>query len=142
MLIIRPEHLSEIRRHAVEAYPEECVGALLGDWDHAADTRTVAETARLANVADDRRSRYAVDPAAMLALMKAERPGRLVLGFYHSHPDVPALPSKTDIALAVPGYCYLIASVDPDGRGDELAWVLRDEGDAFRGEKIRVVPVP
>ena len=35
----------------------------------------------------------------------------MLLGFYHSHPDHPAIPSKTDLKFAWPFFSYPIVSI-------------------------------
>lgn len=61
----------------------------------------------------DTPNRFLVDPGDHI---KARRGGRQrgleVIGFYHSHPDSPAVPSKTDLAEATyPDHWYLIVSL-------------------------------
>ena len=80
-----------------EASPGECCGVLLGRHGE------VVEAVRVRNLSDNR-TRYLLDPAGHLA---AQRDGRArgvdVLGFYHSHPHSPAVPSETDVAEAAVG---------------------------------------
>lgn len=119
-----------IRDHALAGYPHEVVGILAGDRG----TGTISEAAPLENRSPDRaRDRYQVDG---LELLKAERSlesrGLDIVGYYHSHPDHPAMYSDTDRDLALPHMAYLIAAV----RGDSFAaptlvetrcWRLRED---------------
>jgi proteasome lid subunit RPN8/RPN11 len=122
-------------RHAEETYPHECCGALLGR--EVDGVRLIEQLAALPNSWDedefDKRRRFKIEPADMLAAMRqARRAGLDVLGVYHSHPDAPARPSATDLARAgFPGEAYLIAGV-VQGRAETLTgWQLREDRSAF-----------
>lgn len=94
--------------HAVEAYPEECCGALVGN-----NTR-VEEGIRLANTSTtDRRVTYHVAAEELLrATEQARERGLRILAIYHSHPDAEPCFSKEDAANACPWYGYLVVSVN------------------------------
>ena len=86
--------LEDIVAHAREARPAECCGLLLGGGT------AVAESVRTPNVSDDP-NRFLIDPQAHIAARRAARDrGLHVLGFYHSHPHSPPVPSVTDLAEA------------------------------------------
>lgn len=87
-----------MRAHAERAFPEECVGALLGD----------GQVRPLENAARDRRVTFSISAADYLAL---EREGVGVAGFYHSHPDGPAVPSEADARSANEAFLTLIIPV-------------------------------
>jgi proteasome lid subunit RPN8/RPN11 len=119
----RPQVLAAAIAHAREASPGECCGVLLGRDGE------VVEAVRVRNLSDSR-TRYLLDPAGHLA---AQRDGRArgvdVLGFYHSHPHSPAVPSETDVAeAAYPGYLYLIVSLE---REPPEARLFRWDGSRF-----------
>ncbi|RHW16490.1 M67 family peptidase [Sphingomonas gilva] len=63
-----------------------------------------------ANVAADPATRFEIDPATLLAALKAERGGgETVVGCYHSHPSDDPAPSERDAADAAPdGKLWLI----------------------------------
>jgi desampylase len=86
-----------LKAHAEAAFPEECVGALLRDGTVRA----------LTNVASDPRRGFLVSAKETLWLLS----GSEVLGYYHSHPDGSALPSREDAANASEGLITLIISV-------------------------------
>ena len=90
----------------------------------------------ITNVAADPRRAYELDPAETLRAIEAiEAAGDDVLGFYHSHPDSAAEPSRTDREEARwPGYYYAIVSV-PDGDLAVFEWT----GERFERRTIRVV---
>lgn len=133
-LRLSPGALADIHADASGAYPDECCGALLGGASGNADVAL-----RLDNVSrDERRRRFLISPEAYRrAEAEAERTGRLLLGFYHSHPDHPAEPSAFDLEHAWPNLSYVIASVR-QGRIDDLrSWRLRDDRSRFDEESLR-----
>lgn len=132
--------IDAIRRHASETYPEECCGFLLGTA--SPDRNEVCAISPAENYQDQNRERrYAITPAAYRdAERVARRDGLEIVGFYHSHPDHPALPSGTDLSEATfPGYTYAIQSVR-NGRPAELtAWSLAPDRSEFQPEPVEIV---
>jgi len=118
-VVISRSLLDEIHRFARSAYPEECCGFLLAERPGVGrnGTRTVVAIAPAENRSDGERARRFVIPPGELESeeRRAESEGRLVIGFYHSHPDHPARPSQFDQEHAWPWYVYLIASSDAGG---------------------------
>ena len=102
----------QIRAHGEQTYPLECCGALLGrptpeGWQvHSAvpagNTRT-----------DSADNRYHISPIELVKIERdARRQGLALAGFYHSHPDHPAMWSNTDFAEAHwLGCSYVITEV-------------------------------
>lgn len=120
------------------AYPEEACGAMLGR-DEAAG-RVVTEIVAMANVAESRANRFETKPRQMLDLLRREREsGVAVVGFFHSHPDHPALPSETDRGAAWPQYSYPIISVVSGEVSCWNSWRLRDDGSGYDAEVVRIV---
>jgi proteasome lid subunit RPN8/RPN11 len=110
VLRLAESHLEAIRRRARRAYPEECCGLLLGEPEEGGARVVAALPAR--NLDPAPRRGYLVDPRALLRGHRAARRLSLeVVGYYHSHPDSPAAPSRRDLAEALPGASYLIVSV-------------------------------
>lgn len=110
---ISSEALNAIRAHAAETPDREVCGLLLGEEGR------ITEALRTANLADDPRRRFEIDPRALIAAHRAERGGGpRLLGYYHSHPDGSAEPSAEDRAQAAyDGKLWIILS------GTELrAW--------------------
>ncbi|MEJ2409960.1 MAG: M67 family metallopeptidase [Novosphingobium sp.] len=88
--------LATLRAEADRAAPEECCGLLLGHGAPGGSER-IETILPAANVADEPRLRFEIDPAVLLAAHKAVRAGgSQVLGYYHSHPVGLAAPSATD----------------------------------------------
>lgn len=137
MLILGATHVHAIKEHARETYPEECCGFLIGP---ASEPRRIAGTRRAKNVAPtDRERRYVIDPMELLATSKTLRgTSDEILGFYHSHPDHPAVPSEHDRGRAWPWWSYLILSIVRRTPADLRAWLLDDETGAFRPDELRL----
>lgn len=115
-----------ICRHGEEGYPAEVCGLLLGKIEEG--RVGVMEAVRAKNVAEKGRQadRYEIDPKDVLAAMNAAAAKGLdVVGVYHSHPDHPAMASKTDTELAWEGWAYVIVSVVKGRAGVVHGWVLR-----------------
>lgn len=144
-LIVEADARARIEAEAVAGYPFEVVGILAGDRRSGRITTAQPLTNQDAERPGDR---YVVDG---LALMKAERAleaqGLDILGYYHSHPDHPAMYSDTDRDLALPTMAYLITSVrGPDAPATEprsaetRCWRLRDDRSAM--DEDQLLPSP
>jgi proteasome lid subunit RPN8/RPN11 len=131
-LTLAPPVNEAIRRHAAEAYPHECCGALIGGEG------VVTEAFALPNTTEEGpRRRFLVRPADYReAERRAAALGAELLGFYHSHPDHPALPSRYDLDHAWPFFSYVIVSVRAAGAGEMTSWRLRDDRSAFDPEEL------
>ena len=125
-----------IRRHGREAYPYECCGALIGS------AQRVVEALALPNAAEaNARRRFRIRPADYLAAeRRANELGAGLLGFYHSHPDHPARPSRYDLEHAWPGFAYIIVGVDQGEPAALTAWRLQEDRSAFEEETVAVAP--
>ena len=146
MLRLGQVHYDALRRHGEETYPHECCGVLLGRMDDDG-TRVVTSIARAGNTrTDSPQNRYNIDPKDHIRIQREGRErGEDIVGYYHSHPDHPAQPSKTDLADAHwPGYSYVITSIETGKavmtNSFELELTSTDENHKkFVGEKIEVV---
>ena len=100
--------------------------------------KIVVDVWRAENTHEDERShRFLIEPLKIKEFEEraAER-DMDVLGFYHSHPDHPAEPSRYDREHAWPFYSYVIASVGENGVKDLRSWVLRDDRSGYEEEPI------
>ena len=133
-VVVPAEVAHAIRRHAAEAYPNECCGALFGN-----DAR-ITEMMRLPNVTDEGpRRRFLVLPDDYRAAeAHAGETGAELAGFYHSHPDHPARPSRYDLDHAWPFFIYVIVSVHDGEPRDMTSWRLRDDRSAFVADSLIV----
>lgn len=142
MLRISQGHLSSIRRSAEKWYPKECCGVLLGKLVEG--ERIVSEIVSCTNIAEgDQRARYHIDPAELIDIQKRARDAGLdIIGFFHSHPDHPAVASKTDLREALWfANSYLIVEVTKGRAGEIGSFVLcgTDEQDKrFDPEQISI----
>jgi proteasome lid subunit RPN8/RPN11 len=102
--------------------------------------RRVAGTRPAPNgaAAVERRRAYALASSDYLACERAARAAGLdIVGFYHSHPEGPALPSAADERDAWPWYVYAIVS------GDSVTcWLLAEDRGAFEKLTLRRAPPP
>lgn len=131
-LRLSAEAVERIRQHVEASYPEEACGGLLGSA-RGDGVVEVAVADPLTNAKDrERGRRYLIGPGDVLALeRRAGKADLEVLGYYHSHPDAPALPSEFDREHAWPWYHYVIVRVE-DGRATEVrAWRLTDDRQQF-----------
>jgi len=74
-------------------------------------------------VAEERGRRFAIDPREQLLAQKWARQHQMaVLGFAHSHPSSPPVPSATDLALCVAPALLAIQGFETPGSRASLAW--------------------
>jgi proteasome lid subunit RPN8/RPN11 len=113
---------ASIIAHARAEAPRECCGVIAGKDGRPVrlyEARNIAEGNRL----------YEIDPRQLIELEFHELPsqGTEIIAIYHSHPESPARPSATDIALAFwPDAVYLICSLENSHRPDLRGWRIRD----------------
>ena len=137
LLKITSESLDAIRRHGESTYPEECGGLLLGLDDGS--VREIREALPLENVRkDSRHNRVELDPLSYARAEKeASRRGLGVWGYYHSHPDHPAVPSTFDLEHApFIEWSYIIVSVLGGRASDLRTWRIRDDRSQFDEQTI------
>jgi len=120
------------------ADPEECCGILVGTHEADGEVALVEEVIPTRNAARRRKQRYVVPPEDVAATQRrAREEGRLVVGFYHSHPDDPAMPSAADRKDAWPGVRYLIISLAGLGRPVLRSFRFHGGGAGFSEEPCR-----
>ncbi len=139
--------------HAVQCYPEECCGLLLGAPGGAPE-----RAVRCTNVQSRRRSRgesdlgarhaFWIDDSELLAaLEEADALGEALRGIYHSHIDGEAYLSHTDVACALgpdgtplyPGVSQFVVSVWEDGVHDLACFDWDSAARAYLGRGVRQV---
>lgn len=128
--------VSSIHDHAREGYPEEVAGALVGM--NIDGMKIVVDVWRAENTHEEERSRrFLIEPLKIREFEeRADERDMDVLGFYHTHPDHPAMPSEYDRDHAWPGYSYIIASVGKEGVEDMRSWTLKDDRSGYDEEPI------
>jgi proteasome lid subunit RPN8/RPN11 len=133
------EHIEAIKQHGARTYPEECGGLLLGVSEDG--VRTIREVLPLENVRQDsRHNRVVLDPRAVdRADREATKRGLGVWGYYHSHPDHPAIPSGFDLEHApFTEWSYLIVAVRAGQAEEVRAWSMRADRSQFDEEAMQI----
>jgi proteasome lid subunit RPN8/RPN11 len=148
MKLILPHVLhANVRRYLERAFPNEAGGFLIGKFDGESDDRVVTEIRYVDNVfeTEERYHRYLMDEGAFQAAEDyADERGLVLMGYFHSHPNSPAIPSEFDRIHALPNFAYLIVSVQDGQAAESLVWLLADDRSRFNPvafeEKSTVVP--
>ena len=138
MITIDEQHLNEIRRHGERDYPFECCGLMLGRFEDAGGKRVI-ETYSISNAREEeaKRNRFLIRPEELMQGEKCARAKGLdVVGFYHSHPDDRAVPSKYDLEHAWPTYSYIVVSVEKGQAVDLQSWEMEADRSKFNEEAL------
>ncbi len=141
MITISTNQLSEINRHGEQDHPYECCGLLIGHYE-ADGRKVVTETFPISNAREEtaKRNRFLIEPQELMRGEKYARSKQLdIVGFYHSHPESPAVPSQYDLEHAWPTYSYIIVSVMNQKAGDLFSWEQRPDRSKFDREEMSVV---
>jgi proteasome lid subunit RPN8/RPN11 len=139
MLRIDEPIAAAIRAHGAAAYPHECCGALLGV--DGGGGREVGALLALANQHESSPgNRFIITAADVRRAEQAARArGLEVIGWYHSHPDHPPLPSEFDRQHAWPWYSYIIVGVAQGAAGAIASWRLTSDRLRFTPEPLEVI---
>lgn len=132
---VRQSVLDDLLAHARQEAPNECCGLLIGTGQR------IERAARARNTLGSR-TRYLIDAKDHFAAIRSAREqGESIVGFYHSHPASPPVPSDTDrIEAAYPGHYYLIVSPGSGTvAGEVRGFRLHDSGNFLA---LTLVPVP
>jgi len=138
MISIQPTNLIEITRHGERDYPYECCGLLLGTFGEN-EWKVVTETYTISNARHEeaKRRRFLITPEELLRGERHAQDRRLeIVGFYHSHPDHPAIPSVYDREHALPIYSYIVLAVSAGIAGELRSWELSADRSVFVEEAI------
>ena len=127
MLTLAKEQLDDIHRHAVEEYPFECCGIVIGkvgqnDQDilfRCTNIQNKLHEKAPETFVRDARTAYNIDPMELMKILKEVESKQLPIKvFYHSHPEHDAYFSEEDSRMALfegePNYpeaSYLVVSV-------------------------------
>jgi proteasome lid subunit RPN8/RPN11 len=132
VIALWPAVEAAIRAHGASTFPYECCGALLGRESVAQEAFALPNTTE-----EGPRRRFLVRPDDYrVAEKRARERGLDLLGFYHSHPDHPAVPSQYDLDHAWPSFSYVIVSVMAGEPGDVRSWRLSDDRARFDEESV------
>ena len=130
----------QLFQHLEATWPNEGGGFLLGQVD--AEGARISESIPVENVfeAAEQHHRYAMTPQDWMRLEdEADARGLVLLGYYHSHPDSPAIPSDYDREHALPNFVYLITRVQGGRAQEMLAWRLCADRSKFDAESLEAV---
>lgn len=113
-------------------YPNEGGGFLLGSQD--GNATVIEDVIQVDNVfeTEEQYHRYAMTPQNW-AMMEdeADERGLNLVGYYHSHPNHPAIPSTFDLDHALPNFIYIITSVMNGTSTEQKAWLLAEDRSEF-----------
>jgi proteasome lid subunit RPN8/RPN11 len=139
MIRLKENDLESIQQIARETYPHECCGIMVGSVE--GDVKSVSELIPAINErTDSLANRYLITSDFVQKIEARLRDtDSSIVGFFHSHPDVPARPSVYDQEHAWPWYSYLIVSVMKGQAHEVLNWKLKDDRSAFDPEAIEVL---
>lgn len=120
-----------MKQEARRGYPEEVCGVLAGRVENG--MRNVARAIPVDNArVDERARRYVIDADTLRRIERQlESEGLDVIGFYHSHPDHPAVPSTFDRDHSWPWYTYVILAIRSGEFVAARAWQLADDRSHF-----------
>lgn len=137
MLKMDQEIYEKMLNHVKLSYPHECCGVLVGNIDPNG-VKDAVEARPIKNLNQERaRDRYNMDPVGLIQVEKeAAQSGREIVGIYHSHPDHPSRPSKTDLEYAWPIYSYIIIAIAKGSENEAKCWCLNDNGSEFLEEEF------
>ncbi len=126
-----PDLRERLIQHA-QSSPREEICGLLGGKDGL-----LTSVYPVSNIDENPEYRFLMSPEEQIAAMRSMREkGETLAGIYHSHPEIGAVPSETDIALAAyPGVHYFIISLAKD-QPDLRCYLL--DGNKFREIHISV----
>ena len=118
---LTPEVRRAIEARAVAGYPDEVCGVLVGR------DGVVTGAVAVENRAADPRRGFEIAPEDLLRVQ--DEAGEIV-GYFHSHPDHPAVPSETDRRRAAEGLSdgvvHVIVAVTREGVTAVRTWVFRE----------------
>ena len=100
--------------HVREAYPLEGCGILLSDGKSG----LIEEIKSIENAAAELSGlHFAMDPFKLYKIeSEAEAEGKVIVGFYHSHPDRQAILSEKDKEYMIPQMLYIVVSTGREGQ--------------------------
>ncbi|XWX04525.1 M67 family metallopeptidase [Aggregatilineales bacterium SYSU G02658] len=142
MAVFMPAGLQQTILTQMEAtFPNEGGGFLIGE-QREADVY-VYEVIAVDNVfpTEEQYHRYAMTPQNWSEMEdRADALGFSLIGYYHSHPNSPAIPSEFDRVHALPNFTYLITSVIDGRAAEQRVWFLKADRSAFDEATLHIEP--
>lgn len=138
-LLLQKDVYDQVVEHVKKSYPHECCGVLAGTIK--GDVKHAVKAYSIKNLNQERaHDRYNMDPVGMIQVEKeVSSLGLEIVGIYHSHPDHPPRPSKTDFDYAWPVYSYIIFAVAKGAHIEACNWCLNDPATEFISESYELV---
>lgn len=121
-----------IHIHVEGTYPNEGGGFLVGTL--LGDQRVVTEVHPVQNVfaSEEQFHRFLAEDGTFQRIEdEADTRGLMLVGYFHSHPNSPAVPSEFDRVHAWPHFAYLIISVQDSHAVETRLWELVDDRSRF-----------
>jgi proteasome lid subunit RPN8/RPN11 len=132
---IGPVAADVVKESCSGGYPLESCGLLIGTIESPRITVTRALRCPNAAPPEVRTHRFSIDPRVVINVRRSLRGGsESIVGFFHSHPDAAAAPSKTDLEhiRLWPEVVWLIVPVYLGSPAEPRGWWLDEEGDGPR----------
>lgn len=135
-VVLKHQLQQQIFAEMVASYPNEGGGFLVGTLE--GDNVRIEDVVHITNTfsAEEQYHRYAMTPQDWARLEdQADERGLTLVGYYHSHPDSPAIPSIYDRDHALPNFTYIITSVlnttGTPAPAEQRVWRLRADRTQF-----------
>ncbi len=131
-LVISTELHDRLAHHLENTFPNEGGGFLVGHIK--GDARQVTEIHLVENTfaSEEQFHRYLAEVGEFQRIEdEADARGLSLLGYFHSHPDHPAIPSEFDRTHAWPYFAYLIVSVRGGKQAESRLWELATNRESF-----------
>jgi proteasome lid subunit RPN8/RPN11 len=131
---------AEIFTQMEATFPNEGGGFLLGKVQ-GKDTQ-IDVVIGVENVfeSEEQYHRYAMTPQNWAKMEdEADERGLALVGYYHSHPNHPAIPSIFDRDHALPNFIYIITSVMDGKAAEQRVWLLQDDRSQFNETDLQII---
>ncbi len=139
MIKIKEQLINRIKENGEKTYNAECCGAIFGKPDNG--IYVITELLEFNNEREDNpERRYLISPKQYMHSERIAAEKNLnLLGFYHSHPDHPAIPSQFDTEHAFPNFIYMIVSIQ-NGKAENLtSWKLFEDRNGFEELEMDII---
>lgn len=136
-LVLSEKIARQIEAAGSAAFPNECCGMLIGSESEVGRVIERIEPADNAFASDEQYHRFSIHPLQQLkAERAASKEGKILIGFYHSHPDHPARPSEYDREHAWETFSYVIVEIRSGEPKEMTSWMLDEKTRTFSRQTI------
>lgn len=138
MIEINKSSIETFRKDSEKKYPFEACGILIGSNENPIK---IIEALPAENINPEKRGdRYEVNPLDIInADRKARKNNCEIVGFYHSHPDTPPIPSQFDLQRAWKDYIYVIISISKGKLSNLKTFRLNENKNEFEEMSINKI---